>query len=480
MKLVRKVSRKHLAQRSRNTHVEPESLVPPQPSLGEAATQTGGHGYGQIEEPFVPAEQAEPKPEPGDSTFQAISAEAPPEIGPASEATNNETEWFQAELLVPDEPRSGRPTAANRPDQNESELRASALAVTEVETLAETTSGPDAALDNAQWYQLELRPADEPKSDAEVLTDPPSANDPKLGDSALAATALEAPVDNDGLDQAEATSHEQVEESLRMLPDLPFDDPLPPEEPIEDEALFNEQAEDAPGPGEEANTTATAGHSAEDQPEFDGAPVTTPEAAEEGDTGVVVDEQFERTLDPEERNRVEPDFAADIGARFEDCAAQPAELTCGEEGSEEIPWRSDQTVDVGGETGQPVPAEQAPRQTILIIDDDPMLRMLLKMGLEPHGYDCLAAENGKAAQPVFEMSRPDLILLDLLMPVMDGLAFIHWLRHAIRDSTPILVFTNVDNPRVTQEALRSGANSFVYKPIHLKDLLGAIRELVPA
>ena len=106
--------------------------------------------------------------------------------------------------------------------------------------------------------------------------------------------------------------------------------------------------------------------------------------------------------------------------------------------------------------------------------------MLLKMGLEPHGYDCLAAENGKAAQPIFEMSRPDLILVDLLMPVMDGLAFIHWLRHAIQDSTPILVFTNVDNPRVTQEALRSGANSFVYKPIHLKDLLNAIRELVPA
>jgi DNA-binding response OmpR family regulator len=89
----------------------------------------------------------------------------------------------------------------------------------------------------------------------------------------------------------------------------------------------------------------------------------------------------------------------------------------------------------------------------------------------------VVAENGKAAQTILQTVRPDLIIVDLLMPVMDGLAFIQWLRHTARDSTPVMVFSTVDDPKITKEVLKSGADFFARKPLHLKDLVEAMNKL---
>lgn len=120
------------------------------------------------------------------------------------------------------------------------------------------------------------------------------------------------------------------------------------------------------------------------------------------------------------------------------------------------------------------------RKKVLVIDDDATMRMLLKLGLRSHDYDCLTAENGKVAQELLETNRPDLILVDLLMPVMDGLTFLHWLRKTARNTTPVLVFTNMNTPNITQEALASGANAFACKPLHLRELLEVMSQLVPS
>jgi CheY-like chemotaxis protein len=132
-----------------------------------------------------------------------------------------------------------------------------------------------------------------------------------------------------------------------------------------------------------------------------------------------------------------------------------------------------------GEAGSSADLEPRRRKQVLVIDDDATMRKLLKMGLCSHQYDCLTAENGKIAQEVLQTCRPDLILVDLLMPVMDGLTFIQWLRQTAQDSTPVLVFTNVDTPKITQEAMEKGANAFACKPLHLKELLAVINQWVP-
>jgi CheY-like chemotaxis protein len=131
----------------------------------------------------------------------------------------------------------------------------------------------------------------------------------------------------------------------------------------------------------------------------------------------------------------------------------------------------------GGESADGV---RRSRKKVLVVDDDATMRMLLKMGLGSQDYDCLTAENGRVAQEMLQTHRPDLILVDLLMPVMDGLTFLRWLRQSARDATPVLVFTNVNTPRITQEALACGANAFACKPLHLRELLEVINQLVPA
>jgi CheY-like chemotaxis protein len=166
---------------------------------------------------------------------------------------------------------------------------------------------------------------------------------------------------------------------------------------------------------------------------------------------------------PDLTNPIEPETAADMSRRTEDCL--PPTLAPEPESEKEAANES---------------LQQPAKTKVLVVDDDPTLRMLLKMGLERHGYECLLAENGKAAQAVVQANHPALILVDLLMPVMDGLTFVQWLRETAQDSTPVLVLTNVDDAKITQEALDNGANAFACKPLRLKELLQTIEELVPS
>jgi CheY-like chemotaxis protein len=130
-----------------------------------------------------------------------------------------------------------------------------------------------------------------------------------------------------------------------------------------------------------------------------------------------------------------------------------------------------------GAAGEPA-GEAGPRKKVLLIEDDSTIRMLLQMGLRKHHFDCVIAENGRAAQSLLHSTRPDLIVVDLLMPVMDGMAFIQWLRQTAQDSTPVLVFTTVDDPKITQDVLRSGADFLARKPLHLKELVEAMNRLI--
>jgi CheY-like chemotaxis protein len=126
---------------------------------------------------------------------------------------------------------------------------------------------------------------------------------------------------------------------------------------------------------------------------------------------------------------------------------------------------------------QPAPVELRPKKKVLVIEDDTTLQMVLEMLLQDHEYDCKIAENGMAAQGMLQTFRPDIIVVDLFMPVMDGLAFLQWLRQTAKDSTPVIVFSTVDDPKIAQDVFKSGANFFVRKPSPLKELLEAMKQL---
>ena len=116
---------------------------------------------------------------------------------------------------------------------------------------------------------------------------------------------------------------------------------------------------------------------------------------------------------------------------------------------------------------------------ILIIDDEPDIVVLLSKGFEAHGYEVLKAANGWDGLALARMEKPDLILLDYLMPKMDGpttLASLKVMKET--RSIPVVVLTGVSGKEHVTEALRSGASDYIVKPFDLNALLRRISDVL--
>ena len=111
--------------------------------------------------------------------------------------------------------------------------------------------------------------------------------------------------------------------------------------------------------------------------------------------------------------------------------------------------------------------------TILVVDDDPDLRLALVDVLEESGYRVLTAEHGRAALEVLETERPNLILLDVMMPVMNGLDFAAQIqKDPARATIPIVIFSaHTDHERVAASLHVAGS---LGKPVKVDDLLAAV------
>jgi phosphoserine phosphatase RsbU/P len=103
--------------------------------------------------------------------------------------------------------------------------------------------------------------------------------------------------------------------------------------------------------------------------------------------------------------------------------------------------------------------------TVLVIDDDALMRMTLKAYLEDSGYSVVEAEDGEQGIELFNRERPDIVLTDLRMPKMDGFEVIARVK---RDSpgTPILAITGTGDEDTAAEAVRRGACDALLKPIN--------------
>jgi two-component system, sensor histidine kinase and response regulator len=115
---------------------------------------------------------------------------------------------------------------------------------------------------------------------------------------------------------------------------------------------------------------------------------------------------------------------------------------------------------------------------ILVVDDSPDNVLLVKTILEEEGYDIIQADSGYAALAQIDQLPPDLVLLDIMMPGMDG----YEVTRRIRDNKalpfiPILLITAHDQPSVV-EGLDLGADDFIRKPVELDELLARVRSLL--
>ncbi|MBD3343912.1 MAG: response regulator [Chitinivibrionales bacterium] len=108
---------------------------------------------------------------------------------------------------------------------------------------------------------------------------------------------------------------------------------------------------------------------------------------------------------------------------------------------------------------------------ILVIDDERLIRHTTVLLLKKEGAEVLAAEEGKQGIELAKNEHPDLILLDIMMPGMDGWQVLETLRsEPLCASVPVIIFTAVDFTTSQKKAAEQGAQGILRKPFHLHEL----------
>ncbi|OIN12738.1 putative bifunctional diguanylate cyclase/phosphodiesterase [Oceanisphaera psychrotolerans] len=111
-------------------------------------------------------------------------------------------------------------------------------------------------------------------------------------------------------------------------------------------------------------------------------------------------------------------------------------------------------------------SESREARTVLLVDDDPAIRLLMKRALRGSDFTLIEAENGEQALQQFETHLPDLVLLDVTMPVMDGFECCERIRrHPASSQCAIVMVTAMEQPRDIERALEVGATDFMTKPL---------------
>lgn len=110
---------------------------------------------------------------------------------------------------------------------------------------------------------------------------------------------------------------------------------------------------------------------------------------------------------------------------------------------------------------------------LLLVDDEPQITRVLRTALTIQGYDIQVAPDGATALRIFEQWHPDMVITDLAMPKMDGIALCREIR--MRSQVPVLVLSVRDQEHTKVEALDAGADDFVTKPFGTGELLARVR-----
>lgn len=115
------------------------------------------------------------------------------------------------------------------------------------------------------------------------------------------------------------------------------------------------------------------------------------------------------------------------------------------------------------------------KETVLVVEDDAMIRNLLKIYLEKEQYDVVEAVDGKEAQEKYERDQPCVIILDRMMPRMSGEEFCKWLRHEKKSDATVIMLSAKAQIDDRIEGLDIGADNYVTKPFEPSEIVAYVK-----
>jgi DNA-binding response OmpR family regulator len=113
---------------------------------------------------------------------------------------------------------------------------------------------------------------------------------------------------------------------------------------------------------------------------------------------------------------------------------------------------------------------------ILFVDDDPDIRFVMKLILQKEGFNVFFAENGRQALDLWQKLKVDLVLLDVLMPALDGFEFCRQFR--MLSSIPVIFLTAMESEKDVVKGFDVGAYDYIIKPFRMKELLVRIHAVL--
>jgi two-component system phosphate regulon response regulator PhoB len=115
---------------------------------------------------------------------------------------------------------------------------------------------------------------------------------------------------------------------------------------------------------------------------------------------------------------------------------------------------------------------------VLVVDDDSRSRELMRIILRHAGYRVIVATDAQAAVVLLDVERPQIALVDFMMPGMTGLEFCRWIRaHPVMGDLKFVLLTGMDDDETRRESLLAGVDSVVIKPFERANLLSRLERL---
>lgn len=113
---------------------------------------------------------------------------------------------------------------------------------------------------------------------------------------------------------------------------------------------------------------------------------------------------------------------------------------------------------------------------ILVVDDEPLYQRLLKVNMEKEGFDVITASNGEEALEIVSLKQPDLVLMDVMMPKLDGLTACERIRQF--SNIPIIILTARGEEQDRVQGLNLGADDYVVKPFSATELIARVKAVL--